>query len=400
MQLKILNVVPGLLPEAGGPSRTVPGLCEGLTAAGAAVTLFSTHQAGKDITVDPASADYEVCLFRGTETSLRSAREIYQTIKKRARDFDLVHVHSLWNQISTVACAAARSASLPYVLAPLGMLSTTCVRQRHFAHKRIFAALYDRRTVEGAARLHLASADELETLVKGWFRYPPHFIARNGTAPVTSFAPGAFRRRFPELKERRLMLFFGRLHPIKGLDLQLEALGLLKQKYEDLMWVLVGPDAGEWNRLKGAIQTRGLQDHVRWVGPLMGDERFAALADADVLVHTSFYESQAMTINEALAVGVPLVITDSVKYDDVSVAGAGRVVPRNATAVAAAIDSILQDAAASAAMREAGRRFAAAEFSWTRIAETIIKYYEEILSEKQSELSYALMDHREARANS
>lgn len=398
--MKILNVVPSLLPAAGGPSRTVPGLCEGLTATGAAVTLFTTHEPGNDLTVDPATANYEVCLFGGNERSLRSARQIYQTIKKRAGDFDLVHVHSLWNQISTVACAAARSAGLPYVLAPLGMLSTTCVRQRHFARKRIFAAVYDRRTVEGAARLHLASEDELGTLVSGWFQCPPYFIARNGTAPVGSSEPAAWRGRFPELKDRRIMLFFGRLHSIKGLDLQLEALDLLKQKYSDLMWVLIGPDAGEWNRLNHAVHARGLQDHVRWIGPLMGDERFAALADADVLVHTSFYESQAMTINEALAVGVPLVITDSVNYEDVQRAGAGHIVSRSPSAVAAAIDSIFQDPSGSVAMREAGRRFAAAELSWSRIAESVMKSYEEILSEQQRPLSYNVLNRRAAGANS
>jgi glycosyltransferase involved in cell wall biosynthesis len=260
------------------------------------------------------------------------------------------------------------------------MLSDVCLRQNRYALKRAYAWAFDRRTVEGASRIHFLNADELRTSQNDWLRNPKHFLARNGVGlGFTTPLPGSFRERFPELGDRRIMLFFGRLHAIKGLDLQLRALELMVPKHPDLMWVLVGPDDGEWQRLNALIHRSGLEANVKWIGPLMGDERFSALADADVLVQTSFYECQSMTVNEALAVGVPLVVTDSINRRDVQSAGAGYVVKRNPMELAEAIHSILESPDGSAAMRDAGRRFAAKELSWPTIARRLNAAYGEIL---------------------
>jgi glycosyltransferase involved in cell wall biosynthesis len=374
--MKVLHIVPSLLPESGGPSRSVPELCRALTARGTEVTLFSTHAPGKGLTIEPSQEPYEVVLFPAKDGSPAGARAISKAIKARANEFDLIHIHSLWNLVVTLAASAARRAGLPYIVAPRGMLSEACVRQHRYTLKRAYALTADRRTVEGAARLHFLNADEMRSSLDGWFRYPEHFLARNGIdRSPDSIQPGSFRARYPELEGRRIMLFLGRLHPIKGLDLQLQALQRLIAKHPDLIWLLVGPDDGEWQRLSSTIQTMGLQPHVKWIGPVMGEPRFSALRDADVLVQTSLYECQSMTVNEGLAVGVPLVVTDSINYGEVETAGAGYVVPRDAAQLANAIDRILQAPDTSKKMREAGRQFAMAELSWTRIAAIVEAAY-------------------------
>jgi glycosyltransferase involved in cell wall biosynthesis len=94
-----------------------------------------------------------------------------------------------------------------------------------------------------------------------------------------------------------------------------------------------------------------------------------------VLVQTSLYECQSMTVNEGLAVGVPLVVTDSINYGEVETAGAGYVVPRDAAQLANAIDAVLEAPDRSEKMREAGREFATTELSWTRIAAIVEAAY-------------------------
>jgi glycosyltransferase involved in cell wall biosynthesis len=352
-----------------------------LVGTGTKVTLLSTHVPGNGLAVNPDRERYEVVLFEAEDGSLAGARQIYKAIINRSRDFDLIHIHSFWNFVVTAAAAAARKANIPYVIAPMGMLSDLCVRQRNYVLKRAYSWAYDRRTVEGAASLHFGNPDELRTLHQGWFRYPKHFFARNGTdLNISATRAGSFREQFPELTNRRIMLFFGRLHPIKGLDLQLQALERLIPKYPDLIWVLVGPDDGEWQRLHTMIRSAGLEAHVKWIGPLMGNERFSALVDADVLVQTSLYECQSMTVNEGLAVGVPLVVTDSINYSEIQTAGAGYVVKRDPDEVAGAIDAIFQTPEMSEGMRAAGRRFAVEELSGDRIAGIINAAYGEVLS--------------------
>ena len=378
--MRVLHVVPSLLPESGGPSRIVPELCRALAATGTHVSLFSTHLPGQGSTIDPVQEPYEVLLFRAADGSLAAARQICETIKRCSRDFDLIHITSVWNLVATWAAAAARKAKIPYVIAPMGMLSDTSLRQSNYTLKRAYSWIYDRRTVEGAARLHLANPDELRTLHQGWFRYPKHFFGSNGTDVRVTPLKGSFRERFPELGERRIMLFLGRLHAIKGLDLQLEALKRLISRHPSMIWVLVGPDCGEWRRLSALIRSARLEEHVKWIGPLMGEERFSALADADVLVQTSLYECQSMTINEALAVGVPLVVTESVNYSEVQTAGAGYVVKRDPEEVVRAVDAIFQAPELSEGMRSAGRRFAARELSWPKIATALNAQYVEAIA--------------------
>jgi glycosyltransferase involved in cell wall biosynthesis len=176
-----------------------------------------------------------------------------------------------------------------------------------------------------------------------------------------------------------LMLFLGRLHPIKGLDLQLEALTRLVKKNPRLMWILIGPDDGEWERMQRQIKVRALESHVRWLGPMMGQERLTALADADVVVQTSFYECHSMTVGEAMAVGTPLVITDTVNRPEVEQVGAGRVVNRDSAELAGAIEEIFNSPEKAELMRAAGRSFAARSMSWSQVANHVNSAYREII---------------------
>src|SRR6267154_6341942 len=90
--VQILHVIPSLLPESGGPSRTIPELCRALTGSGTEVTLFSTHVPGNGLTINPAAEPYEVVLFPADDGSLKSARQIHEAIIRRSSDFDVIHI--------------------------------------------------------------------------------------------------------------------------------------------------------------------------------------------------------------------------------------------------------------------------------------------------------------------
>lgn len=382
--MRILQVVPDLRPDAGGPSRSVPELCSALSSAGIEVTLYTTGAPNAPMTLDPAEQNYAVRVFERGRDTLRGVHALYRAVRASAKNFDLIHIHSLWNSVATVSAAAARRAGVPYIIAPRGMLDPYCISRKR-ALKRAYAATLDRRTVEGAARLHCLNIAEARSLVPGWFRYPECAIAPNGIdLGNCAAASGEFRRSHPEFEGRRLMLFLGRLHPIKGLGLQLEALQLLRPRHPDLVWVLIGPDEGEWPRLAAAAHAAGLEDSVRWIGLIAGPERFSALADADVVVQTSWYECHSMTVNEALGVGVPLVITRSVHFDEVEEAGAGCVVDHDARSLAAAIESILIDPALARKMRLAGQRFAADHLAWPKIAQRLGIAYLDVISHSET----------------
>ncbi|HEX8847107.1 MAG TPA: glycosyltransferase [Pyrinomonadaceae bacterium] len=378
--MRVLQVIPSVTPESGGTGRSIPALCKALAKAGVETVLYTAHTPGDNLTIEPGHEPYEVRMFTAGAGRLYASYRMFREIRSRGSEFDLIHLHSIWNPIVTAAAAAARKRGIPYILSPHGMLNKTCL-QRQQTLKRICAALYERNTVEHAMSLQFSSSAECRDSRVRWFNYPEHFLAPNGIElNDAEIEAGAFRRRFPELADKRIMLFLGRLHAIKGLELQFQALEKLVGQYPELRWVLIGPNEGEWERIQKLVRASGLDSYVRWLGPIVGPERLAALADADVVLQSSFYECHSMTINEALAVGAPLVITDTANFDAIESAGAGYVVPRDSSKFANAIDSILQSPEGAAQMRLAGRRFAAEQLDWAYVAAQIKEAYAEILS--------------------
>lgn len=392
--MRVLHVVPDLKPERGGPSRSVPDLCNALAECGTHVTLFSTCEPGESMTIDPEQVPYDVVLFSSRVGLVNAASKLSKRIASDSEQFDLVHIHSLWNPVATLAALGARRARLPYIISPRGMLDRVCLNRRR-GLKRFYAALLERRTVESAALLHFLSAAEASSSQVNWLQLPGHFIAPNGininSAEIES---GFLRRRFPDFKGRQLMLFLGRLHPIKGLDLQLQALSRLVKNNPLLLWVLIGPDSGEWQRLSKDIRTMGLGKHVRWLGAITGHERLLALADADVVVQTSIYECYSVTVSEALAVGAPLVITETVHRPEVQDIGAGLVVSNNPDELARAVEEILHVPERAKLMRAAGRCFAARDMTWERIALIVSAAYKNIVGDPaRSRATGTVLDH-------
>jgi glycosyltransferase involved in cell wall biosynthesis len=158
----------------------------------------------------------------------------------------------------------------------------------------------------------------------------------------------------------------------------LEAVARLIREVPDVVWVLAGPDGGEGAHLSRRIAETGLGSHVLRTGALSRRESLEALADADVFLLTSRHEAHSVAMNEALALGVPVVLTDTVQFELVSEYGAGYVVPRTAEAVAGALAGILQQPSLAARMKDAARRLTAEHLAWPRVAAATVEAYREI----------------------
>jgi glycosyltransferase involved in cell wall biosynthesis len=261
------------------------------------------------------------------------------------------------------------------------MLQRSAVGRRR-GLKSGYYSLWERNTIAGARAIHFCTDAEAQASRRFLARHKPFAVIRNGVEPVSNAGvdTGEFRRAYPSLRGRRIALFLGRLHWSKGLELQAEALALSVREFPDLVWVLAGPDEGEWARLARQIARLGLENQVLRTGPLTHARCLEALRAADLFLLTSRHEAHSMAMNEALAVGVPLVITEDVRFAEIREWGAGRVVPAHPQPLAEAIASILSRPEEAEGMREAGRRLASERLAWPDIAREMIEAYEEILS--------------------
>ena len=378
--MKVMHVIPDLSPKSGGPSRSVPALCQHLARCGVDVCLVAGRNEDADGPDEPEAPGVNVLEFQH-DRHLTVERGLKRLLTQQAGQADLVHIHSIWNATSSTAAAAARQMGVPYLIAPRGMLHAHCLRRSRWK-KRAYWWLVERASLRHAAGLHFLNKAERDGARLGATAGKPTFVVPNGVDAdgLSRLGRGAFRAQHPFLRDRRILLFFGRLHPIKNLPLQMEAFALLAHKMDDLVWVLAGPDDGEWAAIRARSRALGLEDRVLWTGMLAGERRFSALADADVVLMTSHYECHSMTVNEALAIGRPILITHSCNFDEVAEVGAGCAVDSDAEQVAAGIERILGSPALASQMSEAGRRFAGRRLDWPRVARRMLEAYRSLVA--------------------
>jgi glycosyltransferase involved in cell wall biosynthesis len=176
--------------------------------------------------------------------------------------------------------------------------------------------------------------------------------------------------------EAPVVLFMGRLHPIKGADTLLDAFSRIQQNHPDVVLVMAGPD--EWG-LEAGWRTRaaagGFDARVFFLGMLIGDEKADILARADIFSLPSVGEGFSMAVLEALSHQTAVLLSPGCHFDEVVPAGAGRVVPAEAKAISSAILDLLTDRNRLRSMGDAGRQLVADKYSWDVITDRLLAVY-------------------------
>jgi glycosyltransferase involved in cell wall biosynthesis len=192
-----------------------------------------------------------------------------------------------------------------------------------------------------------------------------------------------------------MILYLGRLHPGKGLELLIPAFASIAGEVPRAVLVIAGPDSGGFRaRVEQMVRDGGITDRVVFTGLLQGDDRAAALNEADLLALPSYHENFGMVVGEALAAGTPVLVSNQVNlHADVAAAGVGVVVPTEVPAVANALRRWLLDDTLRRAAAERAAPFARDRFNWTQIGQRWVNHYARILS------SARLTEHARASAS-
>lgn len=384
--MNILHVIATLAPRDGGPSKACVEMARAVARRGHAVTIFTTDKDGPgrlDVPTDrPVERDgvtlhyFPVAAPRFWARSPAMAEALAATIP----DVDVVHMHSLYLYHDMMVGRICRQSGVPYILRPHGSLDPFLWR-RHRLRKMAMELAFQNRVTRGAARLHYTTEDE-RTLAAPYTFGVPGFVAPNGLdlAEFADLPPsGSFRDRHPEIADRPLALFLGRLNFKKGLDILCDAFAMVVRDLPEARLVIAGPDDGMAKSVKDWLAARGIADRALFTGMLTGTDKYAVLRDADLFVLPSYTENFGIAVIEALACGVPVAISDRVGvWREIATSGAGWVTPVDAAAFAVAMGEALADRAAARVRGERGRALVARDFSWPNIAVELERNYAEI----------------------
>ena len=402
MSHRILHVVPTYLPATryGGPIYSVHGLCRALAARGHDVHVFTTDVDGPGRSAVPLATpvmrDGVNVWYFPTAFGRRLYRSpvMAQHLSATIGSFDIAHLHSVFLWPTTAAARAARSKSVPYVLAPRGMLVADLIRRKSRLLKTAWIALFERANIAGAASMHVTAeieADEIKRMGLSTSRFD---VVPNGidlqSDDRCSVDDDA---RWPRQPGVQRVLSLGRLNWKKGLDRLIPAM----RHCPDAELILAGNDEeGYRRRLEQLADGLGLSDRVHFIGPVHGPDKWRLLASADVFVMPSYSENFGIAALEAMAAGRPVIVTPEVGLAGaVAQAGAGLVVDGAPGILGAAIAGLLSDDARRAAMGAAGRHAAASTYSWDSVAHRMESVYSACIDAHRTDVTPKSRDRKQ-----
>jgi glycosyltransferase involved in cell wall biosynthesis len=399
--MRILHVIASLAPRYGGPSVACPALCRELARRGHAVSIYTTDVDGRGRLQVPLGKPVieqgvEIRHFPGWTfpPEYKPSLALWHGLREKIPAVDVVHIYSLYIFASTAAAHLCRKLKVPYLLHPHGTLDPYLLR-RHAARKQIYSWLLERRNFQRAAAVLFNSNEEMR-LAGEWLdqNVPPNNgepgpiramvpvgVDEDWLRQATPAARERFRRKFPELIGRRIVLFFGRLSFKKGMEVLAQAFIEVAREHKDLQLVVAGPDTeGYGGKMREWLKAGGVMEGTTFTGILTGEERIAAMQEAEAFVLPSYSENFGQAVAEAMACGVPVVISNRVNlWPEVEAAGAGLVVDSDAQQTARALLTLLHNPALGRQMAECGRRLVAQRYSWKAVGDQMIELYQEIV---------------------
>lgn len=369
--MKVAHVIHSISQEVGGPSVSVPSLCEGLGALGQDVRLHVLRRGPPpDESLMPhVTLRRHDALPGGSRLGI--SLSMHRALRKEATECAVVHSHGLWLATNLDAYAATRGAPCRVVISPRGMLEAKALEKRRGA-KMITWKLWQERAVAAADCLHVTSENELAS-VRALGVNRPVAVIPNGVAIPESPRPGASR-------QYRTLLFLGRLDPIKGIDYLIEAWSALHATFPGWQVRIVGPSSnGYGDRLRELVGQQRLP-RLEIVGPAYGAQRDEELAHAEVLVLPTRSENFGMVVAEALAAGVPVVCSQGAPWAGIETHECGHWIPRGSEALVAYLREVLSAPPEELrSMGARGRAWMTADFGWQAQAKKLEDVYDWLL---------------------
>jgi glycosyltransferase involved in cell wall biosynthesis len=369
--VKVLHVAPNISRAYGGPTYSLAAYARAAIDAGAEITIAAPEPPAADKWLATELPDVEINAFRtyGRDAFLASP-SLHRWLAENGESFDVIHVHGLLNPVSSFTARACARNGWPFVIRPFGTLSRYTYSHRRGALKEAYSRRLDRPNLRRASAIHFTTTVERdESAWQGidWgqraFVIPPPWVASRMVTPRT------LRTR------RRTVLFLSRIHPVKRVDLLLTAWPLVTMAQPDARLVIAGSGDPSYVR-ELQKQAAPLGDSVRFVGFAEGKEKATLLGEADVFVLPSQHENFGIAVLEALAFGLPAVLTKEVQLSGfVSDHSLGVISGHSAEALASAIGEALADDVLTARCREHGPSLVSRYFSLVTVGQQLMDMY-------------------------
>jgi glycosyltransferase involved in cell wall biosynthesis len=379
--MKVLHVIASLSAYYGGPSIWIPQLCRRLGDQGIETTIVTTNADGatnsRMILGAPISLGERTTAYyfeRRPPWRYAFSWGLTRWLHEHLREYDLLHVHDLFSYSSVPSgYMARRGGGTPYVVTPHGVLDAWCLSRKRW-RKRLYMALWERRTVEGAKYVHFTTEAELQSS-QPW--------AKDGQSVVIPYhvEEDEMAGEHREPPRQHVILFLSRVDPKKGLEALIRAVSVLAKSRNDFVFVIAGDGEKSYmERIRRLVASQGLAERTVFTGLVSGGKKATLLRGATVFVLPSYQENFGIAVAEAMRAGVPVIISDRVNLaSDVADAGAGLVVSLRGEELVRALERVLDDSCGRLEMGRNACSLAKSKYSWQVVVPQFIDLYHRAL---------------------
>ncbi len=321
---------------------------------------------------------YHKCIYRD---DLIFSFSLLRYLWNHVEEYDIVHIHTIFSPLISVACNICQIKGMPYVITPHGILEPWSLNYKK-GKKEIYYKLLDKNNLKKASALQAIASVEKSNLHSLDVNKELFYVPNGLNAEEFSSLPSAdiFTEKFPETKGKTLILFLGRMNPKKGLDLLAPAFAKVKQKYPQLHLVVAGPDKiGFLPTVKKYFQQSNCIEDVTFTGMLTGEIKYAALSAAQIYIAPSYSEGFSMSILEGMASNCACVITTGCNFPEAKEANVAKVVDISVDNIVQSLLWCLDNPQESQNMAIEARKFILNNYTWQEIAKKLIDAYQKIL---------------------
>jgi glycosyltransferase involved in cell wall biosynthesis len=359
----VIQVVPAIHNEASGPSYSVPRLSDVLGQLGAQVHLHVLAPAADAVRTYQVHAHASWPILNKLGISPRMQR----ALRQEAERAELIHNHGLWMMPNVYSAWAARGRSCRLVNSPRGTLSPWALR--HLAwKKRLMWWLCQGRAVRDAHCFHATAESEYRDIRDAGLRGPVAIIPNGidiGPEPAGPKANGL-----------RRLLFLGRLHPVKGIDILLRAWQQIEHRFPEWeLQIVGGSSSGYQEQMELLAGSLGIR-RVRFPGPALGLDKTRQFQQAELFVLPSHSENFGVAVAEALAHGLPAIVTKGAPWSGLDTRDCGWWIEQGVDSLVECLQSALAlspDKLRDKGLR--GRQWMEQEFSWDRVGQMMLETY-------------------------
>ena len=381
--MKILHIVPSYYPAVryGGPIRSVHALSKALVGIGHEVHVFTSSMDGPtdlDVPVE-TPVDLDGVLVRYFRVPILRrlcwCPNMAAALKSEVSRFDVIHLHSVFLWPTWAAARVARSAGVPFLVSPRGMLGPEVIRRKSRFVKSAWIRFIEERTLRESAAVHVTSELEAEEIRSLGISLPRLCCVPNGVSSPANYSP-LQHGPFAELP-RPYALFLSRISWKKGLDRLIKSWKWVP----NLTLIIAGNDEENYlPQLSALAGSEGVSDRVRFIGEVSDVHKWALYENATMFILPSYSENFGNVVAEAMAVACPVVVTKEVGLASLVLeTGAGVVADGEPALLAKAINELRSDEIRRKRYGLAGQRTVKTKLSWSAAAVQLAEVYGSVI---------------------